>query len=168
MHNYDEPVIPAGSLTTDAITLLQPLVARLLRRGFTVHALNDLVKWVFVHTANEEFALNGRHGAITRIASTTGLTRKEVARLIELSEVRLEQNENWDNRALRVVTGWKEDPYFSPRHRTVSLKYNGKGPTFAELVRRYSGDMTPKAILEQLVNLGLVKTLKNGRIKLLN
>ena len=93
MRNDDEPVIPAGSLTTDAITLLQPLVARLLRRGFTVHALNDLVKWVFVQTANEEFDLNGCHGAVTRIASMTGLTRKEVAKLIELSEVRLEQNE---------------------------------------------------------------------------
>ena len=44
---------------------------------------------------------------------------------------------------------------------------DGPGTTFSELVRRFSGNVPPRAILDELTHVKAVKRLKNGRIRLL-
>ena len=43
----------------------------------------------------------------------------------------------------------------------------GPGATFGELVKRYSGDVPVRAILDELIRVGAVERLKDGKIRLL-
>ena len=72
------------------------------------------------------------------------------------------------NRLSRVIAGWRRDPDFrDKRGGAASLDIKGDGLAFSELVRRYSGDMTPRAMLDELLRVDAVKLLRVGRVKLL-
>jgi len=48
------------------------------------------------------------------------------------------------------------------------LRMEGRRHSFSELVKRYSGDMPVRAMLDELLRVGAVKQLKDGRICLLS
>lgn len=140
--------------------LLRPLVRILLRQGVTYGELSEVVKSVFVETAAKEFRVPGKKMSKARIAIVTGLTRKEVQRLSEFdSDTKYEIKTN-ANRVGRVLTGWHTDPDFTgPYGMPLELRYDSGVPadvTFVKLVHRFSGDMTPRAMLDELVRVGVV------------
>ena len=104
----------SSALTAALVRMLRPLVRLLLRRGVSLKSLYELLKWLFVDVAAEEFGPSGRHRAVSRISAMTGLTRKEVARLISLPESSDRENEARYNRASRVIAGWRRDRIFRP------------------------------------------------------
>jgi hypothetical protein len=57
-------------------------------------------------------ASRGGEAPISRIAILTGLTRKEVQRLLTNPEARDTTSEEQYNRAARVIGGWLKDPAF--------------------------------------------------------
>jgi len=112
--------------------------------------------------------------SISRAAVLTGLSRKEVVRLRELlaqSDSILSQK---PNRAQRVVHGWLNDAEFLdksnyPLALPVKNKKRGKEfASFVSLVKRYSGDITYGAVLDELNHIGVTKQLDDGTIALVN
>jgi len=74
------------------------------------------------------------------------------------------------NRAARVVAGWVRDSQFADaagEPRTLSMSSDG-GPGFIELVRRYSGDVPARAMLDELLRVGAVTRGTDGRISLVS
>ncbi|MBI3775129.1 MAG: hypothetical protein HY273_06185, partial [Gammaproteobacteria bacterium] len=61
--------------------LLRPLVRVLLRNGIPVAAFTDVAKHVYVDVAAQEFNVVGRKQTNSRVATITGLSRKEVKRI---------------------------------------------------------------------------------------
>jgi hypothetical protein len=148
--------------------LLRPLVRLLLRRGVSFKAISELLKWLFVDVAMEEFGISGRKQSVSRVSVVTGLTRKEVSRLLNLPGQRDKASSGKYNRLARVIAGWRRDPEFrDKRGAAASLEVKVNGGGFPELVRRYSGDMTPRAVLDELLRVGAARLLKDGRVKLL-
>ena len=140
--------------------LLRPLVRILLRHGITYAELSEVVKTVFVEIAAQEFRVPGKKMSKARIAIVTGLTRKEVQRLSEIdADGRFETKTNM-SRIGRVLSGWHTDPDFTgPYGMPLELRYdsdNSADVTFVKLVHRFSGDMTPRAMLDELVRVGAV------------
>jgi hypothetical protein len=155
------------ALAAALVRMLRPLVKLLLKRGVSFKAFSDLAKWVFVDVASEEFGIEGRKNSISRVSVLTGLNRKEVAKLFSLNEPVDRESSKTYNRLTRVITAWNRDCEFSnKRGGPASLEIKGDGPSFSELVRRYSGDMTPRAMLDELLRIGAVKLLRDGRVKL--
>jgi hypothetical protein len=147
--------------------MLRPLVRLLLRRGVSFKAFSDLLRWLFVDVAMEEFGISGRKQSISRVSVVTGLTRKEVSRLINLPVQTDQVSSDKYNRLSRVIAGWRRDPDFrDKRGGTASLFIKGEGFTFSDLVRRYSGDMTTRSVMDELLRIGAVKVLRDGRLKL--
>jgi hypothetical protein len=68
--------------------LMRPLVRLLLRRGVSFKAFSDLVRWLYVDVAKEEFGISGRKQSVSRVSVVTGLTRKEVSHLVNPAERR--------------------------------------------------------------------------------
>lgn len=70
------------------------------------------------------------------------------------------------NRAARVVAGWVRDADFNvadgPRDLALEERFG-----FTELVRRYAGDVPPRAVLDELLRVGTVERLPDGRLRLL-
>lgn len=150
--------------------LLQPLVRILIRNGVSYYEFNEILKNVFVEVAERDFTIPGRKPSQSRIAILTGFSRKEVARQKAILESgnALEAASNL-NRVTRVLVGWHSDPdYTGPYGMPIELPFEStSGPSFTDLVRRHSGDMAPRAMLDELMRVGAVEKLGSGTLKVL-
>ncbi|MGP9833133.1 DUF6502 family protein [Marinobacter sp. NSM] len=138
--------------------ILRPLARLLLRNGVPYGEFSELVKRAYVESALEDFTDGRRKPTDSRAAVMTGLTRKEVKRQREIlaGENPVRETTSHANRASRVVSGWVHDPVFqSADGQPAALAFEGE-PSFASLVRKYSGDMPPRAVLDELLRVGVV------------
>lgn len=144
------------------LKLLRPLVKLLLRNNIPYGAFSELVKKTYVDVAEQEFLVGEKKQTKSRIATITGLTRREVVRLMETQfydNVNLIERYN---RAARVVAGWVRDFRFTDENgEPAELDYDGDGDTFSRLVFAYSGDVPPRAVLDELKNVGVIE--KDGK-----
>ncbi len=146
--------------------LMGPLVRILLRQGISYAEFSEVAKAVYVEVALKDFKVSGRRATRTRIAVMTGLTRKEVKRVIdEAVKERFELKTSF-NRLGRVLVGWHTDADFTgPYGMPLELEYetgNPNEPTFSVLVKRHSGDMSPRSILDELVRVGAIRETEVG------
>ncbi len=146
--------------------ILRPLVRVLLRSGIPYGLFADIAKQTYVEVANDEFEIPGRKQTVSRVAIITGLTRKEIARIKELQEADAAEVADRYNRAARVISGWLRDPRFSNAGEPTPLPVEGEGATFAELVKEFSGDVPPRAILDELIDARTVEMRDDGCVQL--
>lgn len=156
------------ALSAAVLRLLRPLARILLRNGVSYSTFADLAKWVYVDVAMQEFGVEGRKQSISRAAIITGLSRKEVSRVRQLPKPDdLASSERY-NRAARVIAGWRRDPDFlDDKSQPAVLPMTDGGPSVNELVKRYSGDVPARAILDELIRVGAVEQLEDGKFRLL-
>lgn len=158
---YAKPIIAAVA------TLLRPLVRILLRHGIPCDVLSAVARQVYVRVAAEEFCFPGKKQTTSRVSILTGLSRKEVRRIMTTPEVEDQEATDRYNRAARVITGWLRDKEFHDRAGApATLQVEGRNASFAALVRRYSGDLLIRAMLDELLRVGAVRRMKDGRIRL--
>lgn len=158
------------ALSQSVLRILRALARVLLRHGLPLPAFVELAKRAYVDVALRDFAIPGRKPTVSRASLLTGLTRKEVQRLLE-APVLAEGGEPFasHNRAARVVAGWVRDAAFhGPDGQPAPLPPDDGDASFAALVRRYSGDVPPRAVLDELLRVGTVERDENGRIRLLS
>jgi len=150
--------------------LMQPLVRILIRHGISFGEFTEMLKNVFVEVAARDFSIPDRKISQSRIAIITGLTRKEVAKqeAILASGEALNVISNL-NRVTRVLVGWHADGDFTgPYGMPLDLPFESNGPaSFVNLVRKHSGDMAPRAMLDELMRVGAVERLSSGSFKVL-
>jgi hypothetical protein len=151
--------------------LLRPLVRILLRHGVSFAEFADILKAVYVEIAVTEFKVDGKRGTKSRIAVITGLTRKEVSRVVEVAGAENQGAKSNLNRVARVLAGWHTDPDFiGPYGMPLEIRYEDGGlstVTFSTLVRRYSGDMSPRSMLDELMRVGAVVETEPSWLKVL-
>jgi len=155
------------ALSAAVLRLLRPLVRLLLKSGVSYGTFADLVKWVFVDVAAREFSVNQQKQTDTRIATLTGLNRKEVARLKKIDVPSDEMTEKQYNRAARVIRGWSNDHRFTDhKGEPLALKFENDDNSFSELVKAYSGDITARTILDELLRVGAVEQDADDKFQL--
>ncbi len=151
--------------------VVRPLVRILLRHGISFAEFADILKAVYVEVAVSDFKVERKRGTKSRIAVMTGLTRKEVSRIIEIAGTETEGVRSNLNRMARVLAGWHTDPDFiGPYGMPLEVRYEEEGlsaVTFSTLVRRYSGDMSPRSMLDELIRVGVVIETEPGWLKVL-
>lgn len=152
-------------------TMLRPLVRILLRHGISYAEFTEIVKAVYVEIAVTDFKVEGKRGTKSRIAVITGLTRKEVSRVVESAKGDSDESKSNLNRVARVLAGWHTDPDFiGPYGMPLEVRYEEGGISavnFSTLVRRYSGDMSPRSMLDELMRVGAVIETEPGWLKVL-
>jgi len=157
------------TLASAILKILRCLVRILLRNGVSFRSFVDLAKWAYVDVAMKEFGIEGRKQSVSRVSIITGLSRKEVSRLWQmetpLDTVALERY----NRASRVISGWTNDSRFCDSNgHPMDLPLDEGGATFSDLVKVYSGDATPRAVLDELLRVGTTEIRDNGNIRLIS
>ena len=158
---------PQRALNQAVAQLLRPLFRLLLRHSVSFGAFEELAKRIYIDVALSDFGIPGKKPSISRASILSGMTRKEVQRLMSVpGEDAAEAGERY-NRASRVLTGWVRDADFldasgEPR----ALPVDGDS-SFTALVKRHSGDMPARAVLDELVRVGAVQRLDDGRVELL-
>jgi len=145
--------------------ILRPLVRILLRNGVASDAVTELVRQAFVDVAEAEFQLEGKRQTTARISVITGLNRKEVARLRGGSGLSEEGRKHW-NRAATVLGAWYRDEAFLDRKGDpLDLPFEAATPSFAGLVKKYSGDMQPRAVADELLRVDAIEEV-DGRLRM--
>ena len=155
-------------LSAAVLRLLRPLVRILLRNGVSYSTFADFVKWVYVDVASKEFGIKGRKQSTSRVSVITGLSRKEVLRVRLLPRPDDHATTEKYNRAARVIAAWRRDRKFlDTEGKPALLPMAGSDVSFSELVKRFSGDVPVRATLDELIRVGAVERLEDGRVSLL-
>lgn len=154
-----------SAIESALLRLLRPLVRLLLRHAVPFAAFEALAKQVYVDVAMQDFALEDKKPSISRASILTGLTRKEVQRLVGAPFVPGAEPVERYNRAARVLTGWIRDREFTTAVGAPTALFFDGDRGFGALVKRYSGDMPARAVLDELLRVGAVKQHDDGRIE---
>lgn len=150
------------------IKLLRPLVRVLLRNGIPFRTFADLSKWIYVDVALKEFGIQGRKQSDSRVSIITGLSRKEVRRLKRMEQLSDAATIDRYNRGASVITGWIRDKRFTnAKGQPQALKFEKGRVTFSDVVKSFSGDVPARAVLDELLSVGAVQVLEDGKIQLL-
>lgn len=157
-----------STLFSAALRILTPLVRILLRNGVAYGTFSALVKKAYVKVATEDFTIDGRKQTVSRVSVLTGLHRKEVTRIQkDMAEGDDSTLKEKHNRAARVISGWQLDREFQGSNGApLPLPIKGRGATFETLVRRFSGNMPVRAVLDELERVGAVAK-DDQRVRLL-
>jgi len=153
-------------LAVSVLHLMRPLVRILLRNGIAYGTLAELVRKVYVDVAFQDFAPEGKKQTVSRVSVLTGLTRKEVKRLLDMKNPDDSSSQERFNRGIRVISGWLNDKRFRDANgNPADLPVDGKRKSFATLVKDYSGDIPTRAMLAMLEESGSVRLI-NNRVRL--
>jgi hypothetical protein len=154
------------TLSASVLQMMRPLVRILLRNGIAYGTLAELVRKVYVDVAFQDFAPEGKKQTVSRVSVLTGLTRKEVKRLLELKSPDDSSSQERFSRGIRVIGGWLNDRRFRDASgNPADLPVDGVRKSFATLVKDYSGDIPTRAMLAMLEESGSVRLVKN-RVRL--
>lgn len=156
------------ALCNAVFKLLRPLCRLLLRNGVPYGAFTDIAKRAYVDVAMNEFEVPGKKPTISRASTITGLSRKEIKRVMSIDDPNDNDMVARYNRAARVVYGWVHDAsYSTATGETAELAFENGNPSFSSLVKTYSGDVPPRAILDELLKVGVVEKTDAGKYRLL-
>jgi hypothetical protein len=152
----------ANDLMTQAlIQVFRPLVRLLLKFQIPYKACADALRWTYVDIATREFQIDGKAQTKTRVAVITGLTRLEVEKLQREGARTTKQTAYDYNRAARVISAWENATGYQKNGKPRKLMLDGE-QSITDLVTRYSGGATVRAVLDELIRKGNVrKTDKN-------
>ncbi len=164
------PRLTAQHMQMPLQRMLRPLVRLLIRAGVTFPSLEGLLRELYVHVAEEEFALDGKAQTDSRISLLTGVHRKEVRRLREagfqVSTVPVAVS-----RSSRIIAQWLSAPgYTGLDGQPLPLPRSSltpDAPSFEALVESVTRDVRPRAILDDWLGQGLVTLDNEQRIVLL-
>jgi hypothetical protein len=147
--------------------LLHPLVRTLLRHGVGYGEFSDAVRGAYIDIARADLVPPGRPHTDSRLAILTGITKEEVHRVRAMDEK--DDSEVGLNRIARVLQGWSQDPeYLGPYGLPLEIPLYGDGISFEQLVKSYADDVTPRALLDELLRVNAALETDDGYVRLLN
>ncbi len=153
------------------LRVLQPLVRLLLRNGVTYTVFAAALKRVFLDAARQELAGRGMAQTDSAVSLLSGVHRRDVRTITRDDEARAAEPQPEPPRRLgmaaQVVARWMHDASFlNPDGTSRVLPRSAEGPggasSFDTLVASVSRDVRPKAVLDELLRLGVVQDTDAG------
>jgi Family of unknown function (DUF6502) len=150
------PIDPtADAALREALTrTLMPLARLAVARGLPFAAVAELLKRAFVEVASST-PTEGAPSTVSRIATATGLTRREVTRLTQAMPAPSIERPSL---ATQVFTRWRGERRLRDRRgRSKPLPRLGAAPSFEALAQSVTRDVHPRTLLDELIRLGLAR-----------
>ena len=143
--------------------LLEPLAELAVARGLPFAAVEEMFKAAFVEAARRAQPESAGPRIVSRIATATGLTRREVTRLVAAPQEGAGSGAPAPPRpspATQVFTRWRADPALCDRRgQPRPLPRQGPAPSFEALARSVTQDVHPRSLLDELCRLGLAEVV---------
>jgi hypothetical protein len=145
------------------LRVLQPLVRLLLRNGVTYTVFAGALKRVFLSAAQQELAGRGMAGTDSAVSLLSGVHRRDVRMLTRGEHAQRAAPPAPLGLAAQVVARWMNDPDFQDSQGSSrALPRAGERGSFDSLVAGVSRDVRPKAVLDELLRLGVVHESPQG------
>lgn len=158
------PSLPAtadgAALAQATQSLLRPLAALAVSKGVPFADLQEQLKQAFVEAASAAHDELLPHRRVSRIATATGLSRREVTRLTHGAAAPSAAKRPL---ATEVFARWLTDPAFRDKRGAPRvLPRQGAAPSFEALAQAVTRDVHPRSLLDELVRLGLAQLDEHG------
>jgi hypothetical protein len=154
-------VRPPDAGTAELQRLLAELAVPLLHRVITPKRFAQLSRNAFVNAEATTARFSTGRINYSKIAARTGLPRAEVKRLLSRNAKKPEGHYSNRTPAERVVRGWLTDKRFiSKAGQPKRLNIDGGRDSFRRLVREYAGDVSQRAVLDELLRTKAIR--RNG------
>lgn len=161
--------LPAPALAAQAVAqVLQPLARLMIGHGLQLMPMVELLKKALVDEAQRSYGLDDKVSSDTRVALLTGVHRKDVKRLREAAATEQIPTAPVMPVAAAVVARWISEARYlntdqTPRALPRTLKRSNAGePDFTTLVSEVSRDCGARAVLDELMRLGVVSVREDG------
>jgi Family of unknown function (DUF6502) len=146
-----------------ALGLLKPLARLMLRHGVAYPAFVQALKRVFVEAAQDELLKNHRPLTDSAVSLLSGVHRRDIRNM--------KRNEAPPASALpvpmsmstQVVARWLSQPHcLDAEGNPLTLARTQPHGGFDALVTSVSSDIRPRAVLEELIRLGIAEETEQG------
>jgi hypothetical protein len=148
--------------------LLYPLARLVIARGIGYGALSDVIKFVMVKEAERQLKQKSAETiSDSRLSVITGIHRKEIKRIRSLKANDASSYEL--SLASQVVSKWAAEKRLRSKAGIKPLprkKVCDEDIDFDDLVRSISTDVRPRAVLEELLDRGLVTVVEEDNLQL--
>ena len=165
-------VRPDGLAAEQAIAhLLAPVAQLMIDHGVQLGNVVEHLKYALVHQASENFGAEKKESTESRVALLTGVHRKDVKRLRQGNYGAASSSRSTPVH-MAVVSRWISEPHFLNADQTprplakTSAKARAGEPDFTTLVAQVSKDVGARAVLDELLRVGIVHVTSNGLIVL--
>ena len=138
--------------------LLRPLVKTLISHGVVFPAVVELLRELYVDVAKNNFLVEGKEQTLSRMSLMTGVTRREVRRLIEQPKVD-DVSPHALSLGARIMTHWLgNETYLDAKGNPLPLPLTAPAdqPSLEQLVSSVSKDVRARAVLDEWLRLGIV------------
>jgi Family of unknown function (DUF6502) len=137
--------------------VLQPLADLCLAKGLTIQAVEERLRLAMVQTAIKAHGHLPATRLTSRISASTGLTRREVARL-QADTAQTPARASRPSSATEVFTRWMADASLrAPDGQPAALPRLGPAPSFERLALSVTQDVHPRSLMDELCRLGLAQ-----------
>ncbi|MGL4230650.1 MAG: DUF6502 family protein, partial [Casimicrobium sp.] len=150
--------ISAEAVARSIATLLRPLVKLAIKAGLKYAELDQLLREALFEEAQKQCSDKDRSNA-SKLSMMTGLHRKDVGARLTQPELAkpIDQKLDKHSAARRVFAKWLHLLRRNPQRKELPISSNSKRVSnFYDLVRENISDVHPRAVLDELVRLGLV------------
>jgi hypothetical protein len=142
----------------------------MLRHGLSTYDFSRIANIAFVQAARDILREQGKPLSFSRVSTITGLHRHVVSEIVNSGSAATpgttRDKDYRRNRLARVLSGWFESPtYTGADGRPRLLQFEGPAPSFTSLVHDFSGDIYPRIILDELLEVGAVRALQDGELR---
>lgn len=146
-----------------ALALMRPLVRWMLRHGVTYTAFAAALKTVFVEAARDELAQRRMSATDSALSLLSGVHRRDVRELTRGDPPASGVGGSGAGLPAEVVGRWlSERRYLDARGRPRALRRDDAANGFDVLVGEISSDVRPKAVLDELLRLGVARVDDSG------
>jgi hypothetical protein len=166
--------LPEPALAAQAIAqVLQPLARLMIGHGLQLMPMVELLKKALVDEAQKSYGLGDKSSSDTRVALLTGVHRKDVKRLRE-APATPDSSTPMMPIAATVVARWISEPRYLNANQTplvlarTARRSNVGEPDFTTLVSEVSRDVGARAVLDELLRLGVVMLRDDGSAELMS
>lgn len=160
-HNVNEkPGTPtnADALLEESVAMLAPLVRLLVASGVTYPQFTVALKTSFLRAAHAELESGSKKVTDSAVSLLSGVHRKDV-RALTSDGVLSRRFDRMQSLPDEIFTRWTNDPNYLDADglpRVLPMRGRTPGePSFEQLTQSVSRDFHPRAILDELIRLGL-------------
>lgn len=143
--------------------IVKPVVRLLLRHGVAYPAFAAALKPLFLAAAQEELRHDKRPVTDSAVSLLSGVHRRDVRNLTRAAVPAAPQAQAPMNMATQVVARWLTQPqYLDAQGQARALARIEPVGGFDALVASVSSDIRPRAVLDELVRLGIASETPQG------
>lgn len=147
--------------------LLESLAEFVLDTALSAGEVNTLFRVAAVRSAAKKQRATTNRINISGIAATTGISRAEVARILQDSSGHSpSMHKSQPQSTSCVLNAWHNDPkYIGTDGKPSELKLYGRGNTFESLTRKYGRGLPIRAVLDELVRAQAAELVAGQKVR---